>query len=629
MSGQPYDYSLTNRQPFILPWLDEREFVSEVFAAMRNPNLGAGLEVSGTSGGGKSNFAEWFTYQCLVQRTPFLFIDPHGDSARKIARMLQKQPQSCRDSVLYVDMSSPDRLIGLNPLKHPSNENSLSEYQRRAAERICCEITASVILACVGEAGQGFGSRPVLRKWVMRWLTLLYRGGLTLADAQMFLDPHHDLYELLLNLAPDELSRQQMASLASLKASELEAEIGRARNRFLTLLEHPTSQAVLSRRSQVLDFEEIYHSGQSLIVNLECGGTLTQEVQRMLANLILTQYLSVVLATPLHLRRRRFCIIDELPVFSEACGPLLDQMCRQIRKYQTSFVFLHQGSSGFPMRQQDPFLLTILDMCRMKIFFRHNVDAEFFGKQIGLALGTEPIVKYQQIGEQQFADGYDLKELTDVSEGTTETTGNTVGEGTAKSLSDSLAEVVLKADADFSDEPTRTKSSGNAASHTESSSRHASQSHSRTISKKHTFLGRTITKRVVQSTQFYSMDEIDRHASHLLKSLNTGECIMIIDGEGPPLACRTPRANEPFPRAPKHAADLVRAWLARMAEHPMFATPELMLKEREEFLDRLLIELQKMEVHRLENTGNSPRLSIDSVQLQIETPKEKPEDLAL
>ena len=86
----------------------------------------------------------------------------------------------------------------------------------------------------------------------------------------------------------------------------------------------------------------------------------------MLANLILTQYLGVVMSTPLHLRRKRFCLIDELPVFSESCGPLLEEMCRQIRKFQTSFVFMHQGSSGFPMRQQDPFLMTILDMCREK-----------------------------------------------------------------------------------------------------------------------------------------------------------------------------------------------------------------------------------------------------------------------
>lgn len=138
-----------------------------------------------------------------------------------------------------------------------------------------------------------------------------------------------------------------------------------------------------------------------------------------------------------------------------------------------------------------------------------------------------------------------------------------------------------------------------------------------------------IIKRVVQSTQYYSPDEIERHASHLLKCLRIGECVLIIEGGGDPMRCQTPEAKAPFPRAPKYAADLVRRWLDKMAEHPMFATPELMLKEREEFLDRLLIELEKMDVRKLESPSGSPRLSAVNTQLQIVTPKEQPDDLAL
>lgn len=255
----------------------------------------------------------------------------------------------------------------------------------------------------------------------------------------------------------------------------------------------------------------------------------------MLANRILTQYLSVVVSMPQHLRRRRFCMIDELPVFTEACGPLLDRMCRQIRKYLTSFVFMHQGSSGFPTRQDDPLLLTLMDMCRVKIYFRHNVDAEFFGKQISLALDTAPTIKHQQIGEQQFTDGNDIVELMDRTEGTTETSGFTSGEGNSSAKSDSLAEVILKVDADISDEPTRTKSAGNAVTTSESSSRHTSSSRSTTIAHKQSLVARIITKKVVQATQFYSLDEIDRYAAHLLKRQPTGGCIMIVDGASSPM----------------------------------------------------------------------------------------------
>lgn len=257
------------------------------------------------------------------------------------------------------------------------------------------------------------------------------------------------------------------------------------------------------------------------------------------------------------------------------------------------------------------------------------MDAEFFGKQIALSLGTEPVAKHQQIGEQQFSDGNELVQLMDVSEGSTETSGQTYGNSTGTGLTDSLAEAVRNASDDFSSEPNRTTSSGNSSSQSESNSQHSSNSRSRSVTHKQTLVAKTIIKRVIQSTQFYSSDEIDRHAAHLLKCLQIGECVMIIDGGGDPMRCQTPEAKAPFSKAPKYAADLVRRWLDKMAEHPMFATPELMLKEREKFLDRLLIELQKMDVRKLEAPFGSPRLSVTDIPLQIVTPKEQPDDLVL
>lgn len=238
--------------------MDQAEFAEVIDETIRDPNLGAGIQVSGTSGGGKSNFAEWFAIRCLMLGLPFIFIDPHGDSAKKIVRMLQKLASGIRNKVLYIELSSETQLVGINPLARPNNESELSTYRAKAYGQVRCELTANALLAAVGEAGQGFGGRPVLRKWVMRWLTILYESRLTLADAKMFLDPHQPFYDLLLNLAPDEFSRHQMAALATMKVSDLEAEIGSARNRLLALLQHIAAEAILSRRNNVLNFEDIY-----------------------------------------------------------------------------------------------------------------------------------------------------------------------------------------------------------------------------------------------------------------------------------------------------------------------------------------------------------------------------------
>lgn len=80
---------------------------------------------------------------------------------------------------------------------------------------------------------------------------------------------------------------------------------------------------------------------------------------------------------------------------------------------------------------------------------------------------------------------------------------------------------------------------------------------------------------------------------------------------------------------PKYAKKMVRLWMEKMTEHPMFTTPEKMLVEREAFLNQLLVELRNMEVKRLECPSNSPRLSSSSIQMKIETPDTRPPELGL
>ena len=81
--------------------------------------------------------------------------------------------------------------------------------------------------------------------------------------------------------------------------------------------------------------------------------------------------------------------------------------------------------------------------------------------------------------------------------------------------------------------------------------------------------------------------------------------------------------------SPISTKKMVRLWMKKMLEHPMFTTPEKMLAEREEFLDRLLVELQKIEVKRLECPPNSVGLSSSSIKLKFETPDTKPPELGL
>ncbi|MEZ6052416.1 MAG: hypothetical protein R3C02_13660 [Planctomycetaceae bacterium] len=379
--------------------------------------------------------------------------------------------------------------------------------------------------------------------------------GLTLADASMLIDPHHPVYKLLVQLAPDQMARLQLEALPDMKVNDLEAEIGSARNRVATILEHIAAETMLSRRYDTINFREIYQNDMSLIVDLDKGLILSDEVQRLICNIVLNQYLAVVLSTPEHLRRRRLCLIDELPVFAEACGPLLERMSTEIRKYRTSFVYLHQGANRFPDRTENQFLRTILDMCRVKVFFRHQVDAEFFGKLVSLAAHSGPKVKHVLKTTQQLTVGHEIVELIDRSAGEQEMRGNTTTHGTMKgdSLTTTLSEAV-----DAANQRTRGQADARSSQTSHSDAQQHTQTSTRGITYKQTILPKLVTNEVVSSVQYYSLEEIDREAASRMASLETGAAFVIVDGQGVYFA-RTPLAKLPYGHAPQFAARKRRA----------------------------------------------------------------------
>ncbi|MCA8995064.1 MAG: type IV secretory system conjugative DNA transfer family protein [Planctomycetaceae bacterium] len=598
------------QRPIDLHQLSKKEFAQLVRGILVDNNLGAGIAVSGVSGSGKSNFSEWAMLEAAELGIPFLHIDPHGDAAKKTWRMCLKLPERLRKRIIYWRVADSQHAAAINPLQHPADEHQLTEYERLSRGRIQVALTASIILAAVGEGAQGFAARPVLRKWVHRWAWLLWSAGLTLADAAMLIDPHNPFYELLVSLAPDDMARLQMQALSGMKVSDLEAEIGSARNRIASLLEHPAAEVLLSRRQHTIDFHEIYASGKSLIVDLDRvdhhGEILSEDVQRLVANVVLTNYLAVVLSTPERKRQRRLCVIDELPVFSESCGPLLERMCTEIRKYRTSFLFLHQGGARFPGRTDNEFLKTIHDMCRCKIYFRHNMDAEFFGKQVALAAHAGPRVKHVQTSPQQFTVGHEIMELQDRGEGTSEMTGETLTNGSTDQLSETLTTVVERADR-------ATQASGQGSSTSQAQAQQRTSTRTTNLTYKQTLVPKIVTQDVVTSLQFYSRDEIEWAAAAEIKELATGEAIVMLDGVGLWKAM-TPLAKDSLSHAPKYAASELRKWRKRIVSRPEFAAPETIQQERKEFLQSLVQELRTISVQRkplkrVESslTGEKPR----------------------
>lgn len=408
----------------------------------------------------------------------------------------------------------------------------------------------------------------------------------------MLLDVNHPIYQQLLKLVSDDMARFQMSALSDMRPTDQEAEIGSARNRFLSLLNHPATIAFLGRREGTIDFDRIYDDGDSLIVNAEKGQILTDEFQKMSVNILLEQYIQTVFKTPEGRRQRRLCLIDELPIFVESCAPLLERCCTEVRKYRTSFVFCHQGANRFPDRVKNPFFLTMLDMCRTKVWFRHGIDRAFFGEQLSSMAGSKPVIKHRQVNEQQLQDGYKILNLVDrsvgdsVSDGVSDMSSETSNTDTGNSVTSTLRKA-----AQVAHEKSSTVSTSSGQSRQQSQTRQRSTTQTQSTTYKQTAVANMITKLVSTGVQFYTPDELDRGAIDLIASLGTGEAVVFTEGEIPPFQVQTPLCVGAYAHARRYGDKKLLQFLAEQTRLPMFAEPEEVIASHNEFVGHLLEEL--------------------------------------
>lgn len=408
----------------------------------------------------------------------------------------------------------------------------------------------------------------------------------------MLLDPNNPIYQQLLKLVSDDMARFQMSALSDMRPNDQESEIGSARNRFIQLLNHAATIAFLGRREGTLNFDEIYDNDESLIVNAEKGDILTDEFQKMSVNILLEQYLQTVFKTPESHRRRRLCLIDELPIFVESCAPLLERCCTEVRKYKTSFVFCHQGANRFPDRTKNPFFLTMLDMCRTKVWFRHGIDRVFFGEQLSSMAGSKPVVKHRQVNEQQLQDGYKILNLVDQSIGdsTSDGVSNMTAE-TATSDAGTSVTSTLRQAAKSANEKSTTLSSSSGTSNQQSQTQQRTTTQTSSTTYKQTAVANMVTKLVSTGVQFYTPAELDRGAIDMIATLGTGEAVVFTDGEIPPFSVQTPLAENAYGHAKMYGEKKLGQFLAAQSELAMFAKPEDVISSHEEFVGYLLEEL--------------------------------------
>lgn len=597
-----------------------------------------GLQISGDSGCGKSNAMEVLAGGLLRQGQPLFFIDPHGQTAKRLERLATSLPERLRRKVIVIRPADTRQLVSINPLAVPRGNDSELDWQARLTSKV--GHVSRILLAAWGEAD--FNSRPRMFTWITRILKTLGTCGLTIPDARYFLDVGSELYIALTRAVPDLMNRHAFEDLGERKPKDIDEQIESTRTRMLGFLENPIIEAMLGRTSDVLDFANVIDEGGSVIVDLEPQGKLRDEDQTIIANLLLTEFIYTVMNLSAVRRKLYFVFVDELPVFAQASGPLLIRALCEIRKFLVRFVLAHQGTQRFPQGVADPFLNTIVGQCGVHLYFRHAnpVDAKYFGEIVALPDYDPKRVKHEQWQEVQQQAGHDLVILEDESQTTgssdqvgggessgnsdTTSTNSTTGSSATNTSSTQQDEELLRRTIGEAHAAASLQSQGQGrsigSSYQQNSSWTRSTSHSTGRTRRQTLVPRIVTKNVITGVQFYSSDEQVMEQASVLANLATGRAMLHVSGRGV-VQIGFPLFQEPFEKTPRFAAKQAAAFHQQLSLRPEYASPVAILEQRRRLLEEVLAGLDGTVLQTLsdQRPASSAPIILDT-QLTTERP---------
>lgn len=291
---------------------------------MRQRDRFAHLYVIGQTGTGKSTLLEFLIRQDAAAGRGFSFLDPHGDSVRRLANFLTS---GLRQDVLYLDAPEPSCPIAFNPLE------SVPLEQRALA-------ASGIIEAFKNVWGQWWG--PRLEHWFRNGLlTLLDQPASTLADMpRLFADDAFRKVAIarVTHPAVRDFWFQEYAKYSVRYRAEALSPL---LNKLGAFLAQPTLYRILTKPRSGFDCREVMDSGKILLVNL-AKGRMGSDACSLLGALLVTRIGLAALSRadiPETSRRDHFLYLDEFQNFTTLS---VATMLSELRKYRLGMILAHQ-----------------------------------------------------------------------------------------------------------------------------------------------------------------------------------------------------------------------------------------------------------------------------------------------
>ena len=299
------------------------------------------IYVVGKSGKGKSKFLEGLLWQFVALGQGFGVIDPHGDLANNLVKLMASIPQGANRQPWLANPENASRVVYLEPGRgdYFIPMNVLTSYTDKPYT-----IATNVIEAFQRTWSETLAAAPQFKNVALHSLLLLVEHRLTLAELPKLLmdsDFRTPLLEQSQNQEVIDFFHQRFERWGREQAVRIESLL----NKVTALTLNDSLKMMLGDQENNLNLRQIMDEGKILIVNL---GTCDHETRDLVGSL-LTVGLEQAALSRLELqeaeRRPWFCILDEFQRFvaNEGSAQVLAQMLSEVRKMGLRLCLAHQG----------------------------------------------------------------------------------------------------------------------------------------------------------------------------------------------------------------------------------------------------------------------------------------------
>lgn len=296
--------------------------------------------VVGKSGKGKSKFLEGLLWQLINHGEGCGLIDPHGDLASNLLKLLAFQPSGKNNQPWLSDPQNAGRLVYCEP----GHKDYFVPMNVLASSDAPYTIVSNVVEAFQRTWSKELEAAPQFKNVTLHGLLLLIEHRLSLVHLpHLFM--YKDFRESLLAKSQNEDVKGFFYERFEKWGREQTLRIESLLNKVTALTLNPSLKLMLGASENRLNLRQFMDEGKVLIFNL---GMCDHETRNLLGSLLAVRLEQAALSRvelEEDKRRRWYCVLDEFQRFvaNEGSAQALAEMLSEARKFGLFLCLAHQG----------------------------------------------------------------------------------------------------------------------------------------------------------------------------------------------------------------------------------------------------------------------------------------------